>query len=305
MLIIEDHKPLRKAKVKDISMHNESVLKSGNVYFGDNLADVVRWIEETPRVWGQHTSKEEGRGEKWDLGVGYHGALALAKDGWSEGAQNLFDNLRATPAPTGKEARFRYDVAGELPDVARFLSGDPMNMRGKGKVKGRAPVLHVAVNGTASGGTSAKCLANYGAALVAMVDRLEASGRRVELDVLSCGIHNNDFGYSMGWNVKKASEPVDLAAIAFSIAHPASFRRIGFAIIERMPKECESYGYGKCGGISANHLPDPAANIFLLDGIGHRPDDCATMEKAIVFAAKQINKAAGEILIELSELEAA
>ena len=301
MLVIENHKPLIGCRVE--SPLGKGKVEKGRVVFADDLPDLFRWLEATPRVWAGRSSEKSDNSHDWDLGAGWQGTLAMARDGWSEGARDLSDRLAATPAPTDKTQSWRYDVAGSLPDVPRFLSGDPLNMRDKGKQKGRAAVVHLVVNGCASAAVGAREMANYGTAIVAMIDRLENSGRRVELDVVFFTKYMGAQYSLNGWKVKRASDPLDLAAVAFSIAHPAAFRRLGFAMKERTPKDWETRSYGYSCDIVPEALPEGSEGAFLLDGVRHSPRACSSLSGALIFAAEQINKAAGETLIELEELK--
>jgi hypothetical protein len=80
-----------------------------------------------------------------------------------------------------KEDSWRYDVAGELPDIGRFLAGDPAHMKRHGHPKGHRPIISLAINVIANAMITAQQMANYGAALVTVVDQIENAGRRVDL----------------------------------------------------------------------------------------------------------------------------
>lgn len=264
------------------------------IAYADNLADLEKWLQATPRRWNSNESVKNQAEDKWDLKAGWKGAVGMAKDGWSEGAQDLDARLQAIMPSSGRMARYGYSVVGSSPNVGRFLRGNPNNMKRRAKKTfGSSPVFHIVVNGNASCMVRGDQMRNYGTALVGLIDRMENTGRRVHLDVLYA-LKENDYRVACGWNVKRASEHIDLAAVAFSLAHPAAFRRLGFAMLERTPKAAESYGYGYCADILPVDLPDQdgADSAMLLDGVNHEPGRCNSPEDALRLAIEQLNKAA-------------
>ena len=266
--------------------------------YGDSLPDVERFLRETPKKWTYEQSRENEASKSWDLGVGYKGAEKLAKDGWSEGAADLDHRLQAIMPAASREARYGHSVYGSSVNIGRYLNGNPNNMRRRGKREaGSAPVFHIIVNAVATCMVNAQHFANYGTAIVGLIDRLEATGKRCMVDVVFCTLLPNDGKYGdvrgvVGWNVKQANEAVDLAAVAFSIGHPAAFRRIGFAMMERLPKGTEHSGYGQSLDVHESDVIDPTDGTMLLDGVNHETSRCSTPEGALKLAIEQLNKAA-------------
>jgi hypothetical protein len=270
----------------------EFTTKRQCVIFGDNLNDVENWLQSTPRKWSVKHSESNGATQSWDLGAGYRGACRLAKDGWSEGANDLDARLQAIMPASGRTARWGYSVAGSSVNIGRFLTGNPRCMRSRSRRDmGSAPVFHIVVNVVASCAVRGEQMANYGTAIVGLIDRLENTGKRVALDVMSV-TKANDTRLATGWRVKAAGDHVDLGAIAFAIAHPAAFRRFGFAMMERSPNSAESHGYGRCADLIPEDVPDYTEGTMLLDGINHEPGRCNSTEDALRFAVEQLNKAA-------------
>lgn len=270
------------------------------IIFGDDLHDVAQFLKDSPRQWTMRQSRSNGASYDWDLNTGYAKAEELADIGWSEGAQNLAHMLGAIP-PNEAEPEYTYDVAGMMPDVPLYCAGDPMHMRNDGHPQGRKPIVHLVVNAVAAGMIAARDYANYGTAITAAIGQIEATGRSVELDVVFADSLRGGTAV-LGWKVKRAGDPVDLAAVAYSIGHPAAFRRLGFALIERTPREWETHGYGRCASMTedlAHHIN--ADGAFLLGGVGESYGSCRTLESAVKFAAQQINEAAGETLVEVRD----
>jgi hypothetical protein len=272
--------------------------RRARVAFGESLADVVDYVRNTPRVWRGNTSTGYKGGRDWTLGHDWDECLRLAHDGWQEGMMQLEDSLALVAQPRNEMHYEHHDVAGEYVDPVRFAVGDPSCMVTRRKLKGHKPVVRLVVNGSASASATAKEMMNYGAALVSLVNKIESSGRRVELDVTYvCELNRMLFIY--GWNVKHASDHLDLSAVAFSLAHPGAFRRLGFAMMERCPIDMETSNYGYSTTLARHMLYDGDEGALLINGIGHAPGSCRTMADAVRFAAEQINKAAGEELVTL------
>ena len=128
------------------------------------LPEVEQWIAATPRTWTESASTKTGTRFEWDFGIGYTGAANLARTGWSAGATDLAARLSIAPPLPAKEARYRLDVAGERPDVPRYVTGEPAHMIRRGKNTGAAPVIAILVGISASGSTDASNMKNYGSA---------------------------------------------------------------------------------------------------------------------------------------------
>lgn len=270
----------------------------------DNLPELVQWIRSTPRLWSQEASKSRTRSNGWDLNAGYDGALKLAETGWEEGVQSLF--ALAATVPNNTITTREYGVAGEHPDVPRYLAGDPYNMVHRGRQRAPKPSMTIALNTRISYAVSAKEAANFGAAVVALVDRLESRGVRVELVGLCATDGSKRFCVS--WGIKRTEDMLDLSAVAFSYAHPAMFRRIIFAAMERSPRDIEHFAYGVGGGIKEEDFVDIAPGALLINGVDHNPGACKTMEGALKFATGEINRAYkaagfGDALAELEAYE--
>lgn len=269
----------------------------------NDLGELVRWIDDTPCVWSTRASREAEYGPGWTLGANYGQCLKLAAEGWHEGVKQL--DALASPLTSARLSTMRYDVAGERPDINRFVAGDPFNMVRRGAREKARPILTIAVNIRTSSSIGGQEMANYGAALVTLVDRLENAGRRVELIGL-CSTNNSgglrNGRWAVSWTVKRAQDHLDLAAIAFSMAHPAMWRRLGFAAMERSDKERQCYGYGVEGGITRHDFIEIAEDALLIEGVDHKPGAARTMQGALALATKQINDAAGEEIVNFGEV---
>lgn len=274
------------------------------IYFDDQM-EAARFLQDHPSKWeakGATSRKMATYDRNWDFNQGWDGVQHLARTGWSEGAKDLGDRLTVHMPENEHVAAWRYDVAGELPDVGRYLAGDPAHMRRHGHPKGHRPIISIFVNNWISCAVNGNQMANFGAALVAMIDQLENTGRRVELTAGTIAQHyrNRDIIMSASWKVKGAEDPLDLASVAFAIAHPGASRRFGWSLWERTDAPADSmFGCGLGPSATEDDLIDPYPGTLILPGLKHEPTRCKTLEDALKYAAEQINKAAGEELVTL------
>lgn len=267
------------------------------VFWGDSLADVGAWLGATPRQWRGSSSTEPRNAYSWDLGASWSDCLRMAREGWAAGAQRLHEGLAAVLPPTTSHTKLNHSVAGHYADVPKYLTGLPDNMITRGKVRGQAPVVSIVVSLTASGSVDASHYANFGAAMVAVIDKLEAAGRRVDLYVA----FPNAMNYTraiVGWKVKEAGEHVDLGALAFSLAHPAAYRRFGFGLWERTGAANYTVGYGRCSDLTEE---DAALlgieDAWRIDGSFTQLHQCTTVEAALAMVIDKVNTAAGEEVV--------
>lgn len=290
-MIYRDQKGVRIEGVYNRSMDFTSTRHI--MAYADSLADAVHWLKNSPTKWSTTHGKDNGATDKWDLNAGYEGALTLARDGWHEGVEKIEFALNAIVPATDRAGRWGWSQTGGSVSVGRYLTGHPKCMKNRTKrQQGSAKVLHMIVNTVASCAVNGDQMANYGAAITGLIDRLENSGRRVHLDCVMAVKAKNDIRMSVGWNVKTASEPVDLSEVAFSIAHPAAFRRIGFSMMEHCDRDTQTMGYGYCADGLPCDVPDYTDGTMIIDGVNHEPDRCNTPKDALRLAIEQINKAA-------------
>jgi len=271
----------------------------------DSLLEMAQWSANTPREWTTKSSVAE-REHSWDLSAGYDGAVELARSGWEDGVGKV--SALISSLPTGQRAERTYSLGGDYPDVARAVSGDPFNMVRRGNAHKPRQTMTICVNVCCSSGTSAQRMANFAAAMVSIVDRLENRGVRVEL--IGCAViaTDNRSRASIAWTIKSAGDPLDLSAVAFGLGHPAMFRRLVFGAWERTPRALQSRAYGRVVPMQEQdvlNLPDDA---LCIDGLqaGFTGHGTGSLQETVSFAESQINaasiRATGEPIAELEEL---
>lgn len=238
----------------------EGTRKEGNhprrVERWDCWSDYLRDVETSTPHAGitEESSRTNGAREEWDLNTGYDNALRLAREGWEEGrtmVQTLSEAFYTQISALIPVEEFYFAETGECGiSMGRLLEGDPecvlTSQRTDEVRKGYGTeIVRVTLNGSASCGVSATTLRAKGAAVVALVDLLESTGKRVEVLLTYC-THSVNKLLEMWITVKAPGESLQIDQVAFALAHPAAFRRINFRAHETGDK-------GWCLGVGGDN----------------------------------------------------
>lgn len=260
-------------------------------YQFDSLAELSRYLVSAPRTWDVRQAEQNAASNDWDLNAGYAKAVAMARDGWLEGARGAEAALSVfTPKDPAPDTV--TDFYGHMPHVARYCAGAPDSMIRRNQVAtggmGRVLTLYVPVN--ANGYVSANCMRNFGLGVAQYVNELETSKG------IRCELHGTATSEIRGWRVthtwkiKDADQPLDLAVLCFSIGHPAMLRRLEFALCERCVAP-ESRTYGSAGKAKLSDLIDPPSGAYILNGMDSANTIARTPADALAYIEAQISKA--------------
>lgn len=239
----------------------------------ESIGDYVRYVTETK----QKHSLVEGSDSRQN-GDKFYGdtkslaeAVSLVEKGWPEGAAKVADwssrlSSFLSAATSAKSRSYHWDVTGDYVDIGKFLTGEPeccgSDAEYGEQLSGR--VVTIRLNACVSGGLQADAIVARGVAVLVAVDILESLGKRCEVIVsqaTSTYGRGGDAGsvrdlhLDANVTVKRAGEPVDLDRLAYSVAHPAFFRRLGFRFMElggHSPSGCtvsQMSDYGKRQGV--------------------------------------------------------
>lgn len=186
-------------------------------------------------------------------------AIRMAREGWPDGERKLADALKKADAlavaGAGSLSGDSLDWSA-LPDLvpstspaARwdlgdFMTGAPDLYREQ--VPPPARVLRLVVDGSVLCDITADQITEAAGALVSVIQRLQAQGVTVSVDLVfgGRGVRQSDVPGSI-FLVPIISEgrTMELDRLAFWLSHPSSFRRYGFALFELGQRQLnESYG---------------------------------------------------------------
>lgn len=202
----------------------------------DQLADFLESDAGAPKgaFADDPSSRTNPKSETWDLDAGWEGALEIARNGWREGARNVRAALATIAGDLILAPPQLADVAGGVLDCAAHVAGAPDCFDvDDDEAGGRARVIRLLVPLSASGSVPASHLLNRGAAIASVIDALEAGGVSVELEIIVTAGDGKHQAASRHF-VKRAGDHLNLDALATSIVHPATFRRLHFATLEAM-----------------------------------------------------------------------
>ena len=242
----------------------------------DSISDLLAEATDASRPIKQGlkvTSTDTGR-DSFFWTKTFEEAVDLARNGWAEGTARIVEHREAcsaflAAAKTAKTREFGWDVTGQFIDVSRLLSGEPeccgSEFDGGDQIASR--VVSIRLNQSVSGAISADTICARGVTVLVAVDLLESCGVRCEVTVskgsqsTGCAGSVRNLQVDTHVVVKQAGDAVDLDKLAFWIAHPASFRRLGFRLNEQN-------GLSPCGAIPAR-LTDYGAdpNVIEIDEI--------------------------------------
>jgi len=264
------------ARKKTSSAAKAGEFKTFNRVF-QSVNDLANYCDQTPALSGDASRRENGVSfsgvENWQ------GAMRIAREGWHEGAALVKAGLQKETDKRGSKEKSRrivrvYDVAGEEPDVARYLSGDPENMiENRRAIKKGKTVRVIRAGVSFSAQVSADIVKEYAVAIACAVQRIENSGNRVELWAEKCTAESIDCNgdqfsalpgvvFTASVKIKSAESRIAPASIAGAF-HPSFQRRFMFALLEREAGASflalQSYGYSANKGKQAGYLTSRTA----------------------------------------------
>jgi hypothetical protein len=191
-------------------------------------------------------------GEHWD------DAVKMALDGDPESARGLRKYLGVLArVRQGNRTVARWGESGGSVDVGRFLAGDPECMIESVRARRPAPVTRIAIERAVSANISQMEMRATGASVLAVTEALRTAGVPAEIWVtFSLRGHWGADYHSTQVLVQEAGRPIDLDVLAFWVANPAAFRRLGFALEEQEPEEVrDRMGFYNDGGYGGPDTP--------------------------------------------------
>lgn len=179
----------------------------------------------------------------------YDEARELLIGGWDEQLDQIkkeTDKINYTgkgfkPAPQNA-------IVGYIPNVPNALMNLPQSMITINRISQKVRAISIYYSNCANWSVDAKTFVENGIKILKLVNKLEASGIRVNLySVLYYAEKENDFAF-VPVKIKDFRDKLDLKKICFPLVHPSWLRRIGFKWLETckgLTSKSWCYGYGK------------------------------------------------------------
>lgn len=224
-----------------------------------NITSLVEYLKHTQTnecfshiAEGTHSSHKRS---SWSGTNTYHEALHFLEFGWTAKSERLTEKLKIAKlnAPTVARRKVTPSVVGYIPIVPNYLAGIPLNMLDSKLTKIKQKVITINKDISYHAGYSTNQIEDNSIKAFQIIQALEASGMRCNLNVI-IGI---DFNYS-GKNVKQmivkvrlksSGEKLNISKTSFGLVNPGMLRRIMFRLIETVPELkaedrgiCSSYG---------------------------------------------------------------
>lgn len=206
--------------------------------------------EVHPSNQGQDIAQKQNQPDEKDSWSGGLTRLdswkAKGIEGWPEGVTRMHKALKAVKAGVARDVRRRRTrgAEGDDFDIHSVYGGrlDTAWERMTPRIGSGTPVVRLWIEASTPGGRSAESMFWRGAAAMAVTERLEEAGYRVEIQLYS----NLDKLWETGKGdffravcAKRADRTLDLESLTFLSAHPASHRVAGFLAYLVHPWECQ------------------------------------------------------------------
>ena len=182
-------------------------------------------------------------------------ALDLLENGYDKPLEKIKNELAKDLKVSENRPRRRpiNAVVGYVPNVPNYLLGIPEQMIRIHQTPNKVKAITINYAITNNCGTEAKDLERGGIAMLNVVNRLELSGIRVNLNVVvQCTKHDKEWQVC-SINLKNYREQLDIKKICFPLAHPSMFRRMGFAWLERSTNMNSDFSWGYGHSISSRN----------------------------------------------------
>jgi hypothetical protein len=216
-------------------------------------------------------------------------AIDMAEDGWKGGAETIEKVLNKVKAQNPLRRKpVKYGIVGSVPDVARAVAGNPLNMKVMDLTKAsRRQVVTIVSDMGATCSVLASNFINRAAVVTALIDEIETAGYACDVFV---------YGHSKGgdcnfWSgpssdgtvltavqLKNSNQPLDLTRMAFGIGHTAMFRRLTFADWGG-EKFCDFLGQRLGSTVHMDYEGLAERNIFYLPTVN---EECFNTEQSAI-----------------------
>jgi hypothetical protein len=243
-------------------------------YTAESWDEFVHDLRTRKINWADGGSESVGRVD-WSGCETWEDALEYAVKGHPAGRAAI----ESAAVKVTMEPEPMWDTApvGAFPCIPANAAGVPEDMFAMSDIAPpvQSPIVRIAVNMSANCHVDAQDIVNRGVAIVSLIDRIQLSGRRVELIAIK---HGNDFMSSdkFVWSVtvKRPEEPIDMDRVGLCFATPIMLRRFFFRVLEFMtPSVVDSYGV-------STHFADECRDCDLaIPNI--RGDEYSTPERAV------------------------
>lgn len=184
----------------------------------------------------------------------YEQAMDRANKGWQEGwevAKKMSNMFRIDLGETALRKKTIANYHGQRVNMGNYLANNPRNMNQSRRKKLKRPgkIVKIFVHGGMLSNVNHRQIINRGATVLALVEALELSGYRVQINSGSLGkCPYNDGFIDLRYPLKSEDQPIDKDRLGFCLVSPSMHRVVGFSAREHEPLEWHKYHYNTFGG---------------------------------------------------------
>lgn len=229
------------------------------------LGEALEAIENANLPTSESSHKVERGDNPWTGTKTWEEAWKLAFTGWGEVVAKIqakaLSQVRETRRPTPV-----LGITGTQLDIGRYFSGEPECLLEMVDDTTPSPVIKILVNRATSASVSTERMEALGRNVLVLVESLRLAGVPAEVWVgtyQSSGLSTLDIRVK----IQEAGRPLDIARLAYWVAHPAAFRRLFFALMEVERREVRDAigvhpngGYGVPKQYSENQADEVTPN---------------------------------------------
>lgn len=246
--------------------------------------------------YDNHYSRVPGKvGDEWSGTKDFPESMELAGKGWESGTAAILDMVKQIETKDDLIQRgYDWDVTGDFFDVGEVIQGTPECWLTPA-FEPAPRVISICVNVSQSASVKGKQIINRGAALLALIDRLQDTQEIIVDLTIYYGIgYININGWENGQGTLNimfpvGTSPLPMQEVGFMLAHPSMIRRGCFSAAERVSGYNMPSGYG-----SVIDLPEEKQKEYSLY-LGSSPrsnglEDCDTVKGAVRWIHNQMAK---------------
>lgn len=233
----------------------------------DNLTLFARSLErkENAVFKGETLASKTKRSGGWAGTETFEEAMDLFNNGWTEKVEEIRKGLVQFEKAQERNVSYQKNrpatsVVGFAPHVPNAILGLPNSMIMTERTPMKAKAVRIIYNMSMNCGTDAKDILNAGLVVLKIAYSMELKGYRVRIDALPFSAHKSREDAACIVCVKDWRQHIDIKKVAFPIANPAMFRRLGFRWLETTPNLTDT---GYQGGYGRSFEDDEAEKDML------------------------------------------
>ena len=218
-------------------------------YNADSWDEFVHDLRTRKKLWDSYGDSDAVADDDWYGSKTWDEAMQYAVTGHAVARAAL--EAVAVKQTTSLEPLWDTAPVGAFACIPAYAAGVPEDMFTMSELAPptQSPIVRIVVNMSASAGVDPGHIVNRGAAIVTLIDRIQSTGRRVELIAVKHGYWRKD-KYVWTVTVKRPEEPIDMDRVGLCFATPIMLRRFFFRVMEfTVPEPVGGYSY-------STHFPE-------------------------------------------------